>query len=160
MFSALDSRLGGFDDLVVLDLFAGSGALGIEALSRGAAQVLFVDRDRSAVDAVGANLATTKLAGQARVVQADAMAVVGGPPPAEAPFDLVFLDPPYDVAAGTVGGVLRALALAAWTSPGALAVVEQAWDASTTVGDGWRSEWERRYGATLVVFAERDESEG
>jgi len=162
VFSALETRLGGFDDLTVLDLFAGTGAMAIEALSRGAARALAVDRDRAAATAVRANLASTRLAARARVTEGEARALVNGGAVPEAPFDVVFLDPPYDAEPDLVTDVLTALAAPAWTAPNAVAVVEHRQAAggpgTVVLPAGWRSEWERRYGATLVVFAARDES--
>lgn len=90
IFNALTS-LGALDGAVVADLFAGSGAMGIEALSRGAAQATFVDDDPTAVDAIRANLAVTGLADRATVVRADAVAWVADAPPV----DLAIADPPY-----------------------------------------------------------------
>ena len=90
-FNALGS-LGALDGARVLDLFAGSGAMGIEALSRGARHATFVERDRAAIDAIRANLATTRLAEAAAVVPADATAFLASGPQ---PFDLALLDPPY-----------------------------------------------------------------
>jgi 16S rRNA (guanine(966)-N(2))-methyltransferase RsmD len=76
----------------VLDLFAGTGAVGIEALSRGAAQAVFVDKSAAALQTVRANLQHTRLAEQARVVRADAFKYLAGPP--DAPFDLIYVAPP------------------------------------------------------------------
>ena len=90
---ALFSMLGPVDGLRVLDLFAGSGALGIEAASRGAAAVTFVESDRRALDAIAKNLAAVGL--EATVTRRDALAYLGGRP---GPFDLVFIDPPYSSA--------------------------------------------------------------
>ncbi len=90
---ALFSMLGPIDDLRVLDLFAGSGALGVEAASRGAAAVTFVESDRRAIDAIARNLDAVGLA--AEVIRRDALAYLGGRP---GPFDLVFVDPPYSSA--------------------------------------------------------------
>ncbi|HVF95280.1 MAG TPA: 16S rRNA (guanine(966)-N(2))-methyltransferase RsmD [Sphingomonas sp.] len=109
LFSMLTSRLGSFDGLAVADLFAGSGALGIEALSRGAASCLFVEQDRAAVDALKANLA--KLGARADVRAGSVMAL--GPAPA--PLDLILMDPPYASGAGNVA--LDKLARLGWTSP-------------------------------------------
>ena len=100
---ALFSILGGpaVDDARVLDLFAGSGALGIEALSRGAAEAVFVDSDERAVAAVKANLATLGI--DARVHRRDAFSWLESAAGAEAAFDLVFADPPYSSASLTAG---------------------------------------------------------
>lgn len=89
LFSMLASRLGSFEDLVVLDLFAGSGALALEALSRGAARAFLVEREGAARAAIEANAA--KLRAEARLIGHDATAL----PAAPAPVDLIFLDPPY-----------------------------------------------------------------
>jgi 16S rRNA (guanine966-N2)-methyltransferase len=106
-------------DASVLDLYAGSGALAIEALSRGAARAVLVDRDHAAVTAIRRNLATTRLRGLARVQGSTVATFLGGKPPAERPFDLVFLDPPY------AQGPDRTLAaLEPLLAPGAVAVAE------------------------------------
>lgn len=93
-----------------LDLFAGSGAVGIEALSRGAVSCTFVDRSRPAVAAIRDNLARTKLAGRAEVRAADAGSYLGKQPSSNQPFDLVFLDPPYETSGVALDGVIAALA--------------------------------------------------
>src|SRR5207302_11205711 len=108
----------------VLDLYAGSGALAIEAVSRGASAAVLVDRDRNAVAAITRNLEALDFTGRARVVAADIAGFLGGPPPAEAPFDLVFLDPPYDLAATALDDVLGALADPRWTTTETVPVVE------------------------------------
>src|SRR5688572_24323189 len=91
------------DDLLVgaavLDLYAGSGALAIEALSRGAAGAVLVEQDRAAGAAIEQNLGATNFADRARLVRSDVERVLDGPVPSEAPFRLVFLDPPYDMPA-------------------------------------------------------------
>jgi 16S rRNA (guanine966-N2)-methyltransferase len=91
LFSMLASRLGGFTDLAVADLFAGSGALGFEALSRGAASCLFVDADRAAIAAIRTNADALGASG-AEIRQLSALAL----PSRASPLDLVMLDPPYD----------------------------------------------------------------
>ena len=98
LFSMLTSRLGSFEGLSALDLFAGSGALGLEALSRGAASCLFVEQDAAAVKAIRANVETLGARAKA-VVQAGSVMALG---PAKAPHDLILLDPPYDTGAGQV----------------------------------------------------------
>ena len=96
VFAALGpDRLEG---VAVLDLYAGSGALAIEALSRGARHAVLVDRDRLAVDACRRNLASTRFQDRARVQASTVGAFLGAGPPAEAPFGLVFVDPPYETA--------------------------------------------------------------
>lgn len=98
LFSMLASRLGSFDDISVVDLFAGSGALGLEALSRGAGSCLFVEQESEAVKAIRANIDTFDARTRTQVQQGSVMALA----PAKAPHDLILLDPPYDTGAGQV----------------------------------------------------------
>jgi 16S rRNA (guanine966-N2)-methyltransferase len=102
----------------VLDAFAGSGAMGIEALSRGAAEAVFLETDTAALAAIRANLRACRAEGWGHVLRADATA----PPPAPAPCGLVFLDPPYGQ--DLVPRALAALDGAGWIAPGALLVAE------------------------------------
>ena len=102
----------------VLDAFAGTGALGLEALSRGAAHAVFIERDRAALATLRANIAAFHAEDRSRVVAADALA----PPRAASTRALVFLDPPYGQ--GLVPRALAALAAAGWIVPGALVVAE------------------------------------
>lgn len=96
---AIGNRLlsmGALEDAHVLDLFAGTGALGIEALSRGAARATFVEQDRSALECIVTNLATTGLESAATIVRSDAQRYIdGGRSAAAAAFDVAFIDPPY-----------------------------------------------------------------
>jgi 16S rRNA (guanine966-N2)-methyltransferase len=98
LFSMLTSRLGNFEGLAVGDLFAGSGALGLEALSRGAASALFVEHDAPALAAIKANLRLLDAERRATVRTGSVMALG----PARAPLDVVLLDPPYNTGAGAV----------------------------------------------------------
>jgi 16S rRNA (guanine966-N2)-methyltransferase len=98
LFSMLTSRLGSFEALTVADLFAGSGALGLEALSRGAAKAVFVEQDPAAIRALRANIAALQAQAQCDVRAASVLAL--GPVPA--PLDVVMLDPPYGSGAGAV----------------------------------------------------------
>lgn len=98
LFSMLTSRLGSFEGLAVADLFAGSGALGLEALSRGAASALFVEQNAAAIRALRANIAALRAQGQCDVRAASVLALA----PAKQPLDVVFLDPPYNSNAGAV----------------------------------------------------------
>jgi 16S rRNA (guanine966-N2)-methyltransferase len=109
LFSMLTARIGSWEDLACADLFAGSGALGIEALSRGAASCLFVEQDRAALDALRANLA--KLGAAADVRASSVMALR----PAPAPLDVILMDPPYGTGAGLVA--LDKLSRLGWTGP-------------------------------------------
>ena len=98
LFSMLTSRLGSFEGLQVADLFAGSGALGLEALSRGAAHCLFVEHDRTALDTIRANIASLDARDRARVEATSVMQLRARPDP----LDLILLDPPYATGAGEV----------------------------------------------------------
>ena len=107
-----------FEDARVLDAFAGTGALGLEALSRGAASATFLENDRAALAALRANIATCREEARCRVQASDATK----PPRAMAPCDLVFLDPPYKE--GVMETALAALSAAGWIAPGALVCAE------------------------------------
>jgi 16S rRNA (guanine966-N2)-methyltransferase len=157
VFSALDSR-GAIVDAVVLDLYAGTGALGLEALSRGAARAVLVERDRRALDAIGTNLEHTGLGAQARVVRSDVTAFLAVAPPPEAPFDLVLADPPYDATTAEIQTVLTRLGEPGWLSPGATISVERPVGTGVTLPEGFRTGWERTFGDTLVVFVEATDS--
>ena len=113
LFSMLVSRLGSFEGLAVADLFAGSGALGMEALSRGAASCLFVEQDRAAIDALKANLAKLGASsGRGTDVRATSVMALG---PAPAPLDVILMDPPYNTGAGLVA--LDKLSRLGWVGP-------------------------------------------
>ena len=132
----------------VIDLFAGAGALGLEALSRGAARALFVDHGAEARALLRQNIETLGLGGVTRVFRRDAMRL-GLAPKAER-FGLAFLDPPYGHNFATPA--LAELARGGWLSPGALAIVEEAASAAVGLPEGFRKEETRRYGDTQVVF--------
>lgn len=118
LFSMLASRLGTFESLRVADLFAGSGALGLEALSRGAASAIFVEQDPPALRALRANIAA--LHAQARCdVRATSVMSLG---PASLPCELLLLDPPYETGAGVVA--LDKLRRLGWIASGAWIAVE------------------------------------
>ena len=154
LFAILDLDLPGAR---VLDLFAGSGAAGIEALSRGAASATFVERDAKACSVIVANLVRTRLAGSAAiVVKADALGWLSGPGAAAHPFDLVIADPPYDEPAT----MLRALeGLEAALAPGARVVAKHFWrDPPPAVIGLLASERERRFGETALTFYRRQEA--
>jgi 16S rRNA (guanine966-N2)-methyltransferase len=153
LFSALTARLGtgGLAGLSVLDLYAGSGAVGLEALSRGAARATLVDDDRAALAAIRANVAAVGLAG-AEVVAGDVAAVVDRGRPAT-PYDVAFLDPPYSVPADEVRAVVAALVDGGWLRPGALVVVERASrDARWTWPAGVDAERDRAYGEGTLWY--------
>jgi 16S rRNA (guanine966-N2)-methyltransferase len=139
-FNALGS-LGVVEDATVLDLFAGSGAMGIEALSRDAAHATFVDNDERARRAIRANLETTKLGDRAKVVAADAFAFLST---VDRRFDLAVLDPPY--AFDRWSEVLAVL-------PAEVAVLES--DRPIDAGVSWVVVRSRRYGTTVVTICRR-----
>lgn len=120
LFSMLASRLGSFEGLHVADLFAGSGALGIEALSRGAAHCVFGEQDREAIDALRKNLAALGAAPRADV-RAGSVLAVG---PAPRPFDLLLFDAPYGTGAGSVA--LDKLNRLGWVGADSLISIETA----------------------------------
>ena len=111
LFNMLASRLGDFEGLRVADLFAGSGALGIEALSRGAAHCLFVEQDQAALDAIRTNIQSFDARARSDV-QAGSVMSLG---PAKEPYDLILLDPPYNTGAGAVA--LDRLLRLGWIGP-------------------------------------------
>ncbi|MEH3159809.1 MAG: 16S rRNA (guanine(966)-N(2))-methyltransferase RsmD [Sphingomonas taxi] len=125
LFSMLTSRLGSFEGLAVADLFAGSGALGIEALSRGAGSCLFVEQDGAALDALKANLARLGTRGD---VRAGSVMALG---PAPAALDLIMMDPPYGTGAGLVA--LDKLTRLGWTGPATWISIETARDEEVAV---------------------------
>ncbi len=143
----------------VLDGYAGSGALALEALSRGAARAVLVDRDPRAVDAIRRNLGTTHCADRAVVVRRTLAGYLRGVPSGP-PFDLVFLDPPYEVTGPELARVLEALCAPGWLTADAAVVVERAASAGPPpIPPSWRVAWERAYGDTLVVLTGPDAGE-
>lgn len=152
LFNVLAARLD-FEGLAVLDLYAGSGALGLEALSRGAASALFVESDQRAAALIAANITAVGLPG-AMVRKGLAATVLAA---SGTPMDLVFADPPYEVSTADVERVLVALTENGWVATGCVAVIERpasapvlAWPA------GWESLRDRRYGDTRLEMAEFD----
>lgn len=119
LFSMLVSRLGSFEGLRVADLFAGSGALGLEALSRGAGFACFVDNSPAAIAALRANVGSLDAIGRSRILTGSALNL-----PAAEPFDLIFADPPY--APGSGSAVVRAVSEAGWLAASGWLAVETA----------------------------------
>jgi 16S rRNA (guanine966-N2)-methyltransferase len=143
LFSMLTSRVGSFEGLAVADLFAGSGALGFEALSRGAAACLFVEQDRAALDALRAN--AEKLGVRADI-RASSVLALG---PAAKPLDLVLMDPPYGTGAGSVA--LDKLARLGWTSPATWVSIETGKAEAVEVA-GFTVEAERVHGKAKLTL--------
>jgi len=144
LFSMLASRLGSFDDLRVADLYAGSGALGLEALSRGAAFACFVEQDPGAVAAIRANIGSLGAGDRPRLLQRSASRL-----PPEPKFDLIFADPPYEPGSGTA--VVASIRNAGWAAAGAWLAIE------TSRGDpvepqGWTIDAEREVGRARLTL--------
>jgi 16S rRNA (guanine966-N2)-methyltransferase len=154
LFAILDPDLAGSR---VLDLFAGSGAAGLEALSRGAAHVTFVERDAGAARVIAANLGGTHLGGpRARIVRAEALGWLHGPDAvADGPFDIVIVDPPYAETA-LLASALEALA--PHLAPRARVVAKHFWRDPPPARAGLlASERDRRFGETTLTFYRRQE---
>lgn len=154
IFSALTARWSDLDDVSVLDLFAGTGAFGLEALSRGAATAVFVESDRQAIRQLQANVTVVGLDG-AQVIGRTVQSVLAAPAPPTAPFDLVFADPPYADAPEVLPAVRTALTVPGWLADDALVVLEHAVRQRLT--DGWPAGFDpwpsRTYGQTAVEVA-------
>ncbi len=155
---ALFSRLEHLDVINhanVLDLYAGSGALGLEAASRGAASVLFVESDRAAAAVVRKNIAELNLAGLIVRNEIVERALLSGPASGDVPRDLVMADPPYNVTEEALADVLMMLVTHGWLSADALVVVERsARSPEPRWPDGLDGAGERRYGDTKMWFAD------
>ncbi|MHA6793230.1 16S rRNA (guanine(966)-N(2))-methyltransferase RsmD [Pseudonocardia bannensis] len=146
LFSVLENDPG-LDGAAVLDLCAGSGALGLEALSRGAEHALFVECDRRAAAVLRRNVADLGLGGEVRA--APAAAVLAGR--ADRAYDVVLVDPPYEVADDEVAGWLAAAQAHGWLAPDATVVVERgARSGAFDWPDPLRGARERRYGDTTL----------
>lgn len=152
VFSSVFSLIGDLEGLAVIDLYAGSGALGIEALSRGAAHVTFVERDRRALSTVRANLASMDVEQHRwRLVPTDASRLATAPP--GAPVALLFADPPYTIEPAEEWQVLEALGSSGWLGPGCIVVYEHRADATAPPSPGFVLISQKRYGDTGVTFA-------
>jgi 16S rRNA (guanine966-N2)-methyltransferase len=129
----------------VLDLFAGTGALGLEALSRGATEVTFVDDGAKALALLKANIAKMRAEGETRILRQDGARL---PPNAGTPFALVFMDPPYSKGLGELA--VAAAQKGGWLAPSATVVWEEA--AAPVVPEGFALLDQRRYGDTVVTL--------
>jgi 16S rRNA (guanine966-N2)-methyltransferase len=150
LFSAVESWCGSLQGLRFLDLYAGSGAIGLEAWSRGAGVVTLIEQDRRTASLISTN---AKGLGFSKAdVRVAAVAGALHTPPA-APYDIAFLDPPYPLDGGAVDADLSALASNAWLVPGALVVVERsARSVEPTWPDGLEPIRSRRYGETVLWY--------
>ena len=145
LFSMLTSRLGGFDELEVADLFAGTGALGLEALSRGAAFCTFVEQDRAALDVLRRNVDRLGAAARADL---RAQAVEHVPPPRR-PLDLVLIDPPYRSPVALAA--LDRIAAPGWLAPGAWVSLELS-DGEIAIPAAFEFDTERRFGKARILL--------
>lgn len=153
LFNLLAARRD-FDGLRVLDLYAGSGALGLEALSRGASSAVFVDNDSRATAVIERNITALGLPGA--TVRRGAVAMVLAPG-TDRPVDLVLADPPYDVPAAEVDAMLASLDRNGWVASGSVVVVERSVSSpEVSWPTGWTAWPMRRYGDTRVECAEVD----
>lgn len=153
LFSALEAELGSLHGVRFLDLYAGSGAVGLEAASRGAVAVTAVESNRRTARLIGANAGTV---GVEVDVRAQSVAAVLATPP-RASYDVVFLDPPYPLAADAVAAVLAQLVDHGWVLPGGSVVVERsARSVAPTWPAGLELRRERKYGETVLWYLRRD----
>ncbi len=154
LFGILEHGEPGLREARFLDLFAGSGAVGIEAFSRGAREVLLVESGREALAVLRANLANLPHGGAIRTMPADATRLGAAP----GAFDIAFLDPPYR--SGLAPAALESLAAGGWLEAEARVVVELAARESFAVPAGYRIEDQRRYGSCRFVFLRYLEATG
>jgi 16S rRNA (guanine966-N2)-methyltransferase len=151
LFATVEAIRGGLTGAAVLDLYAGSGAVGLEALSRGATDVLLVEADAQAARVIRANIAALGLPG-ARVVNATVARALAAGPPQQRQRDFVFADPPYAVPDEELTAVLTAL-MPGWLAPGALVAVERATrSGAPTWPAGYEPDRSRRYGEATVWY--------
>ncbi|GGM20057.1 16S rRNA (guanine(966)-N(2))-methyltransferase RsmD [Dactylosporangium sucinum] len=154
LFSTLD-HIADLDGARFADLFAGSGAVGLEACSRGAAHVLLAEADARAARIAQGNIASLGVGQRVRLVADKVERLLAGAP--EEPYDVVFLDPPYAMADARVHEILRAL-VERWLAGDAVVVVERSSrGAPTAWPEGLRQHAERRYGETTLWYARRDQ---
>lgn len=147
---ALFSSLGDLRGAVVLDLFAGSGGLGIEALSRGAERAVFVEKDKRTVTVIRENLRAAGVEDRSRVVPSAAKSFVNMP--TGGPFDLVLLDPPYDMAMEEITGALMLLVGAEALRTGARVVIERDKRSSDRAPSFLSHDHDRTYGETVLRY--------
>ncbi|WP_329001466.1 16S rRNA (guanine(966)-N(2))-methyltransferase RsmD [Kribbella sp. NBC_00709] len=152
LFSSLESEFGSFDGLAVLDLYAGSGAIGLEALSRGAADVVLVESDRRAADVIAANIKVVGLPG-AKLVTRPVEKITAGDTPVK--FDLVFADPPYKLETSELQHLLTDLAERGWLADDAVVVVERGKREPWEWPEGFAALRDRKYGEARLWYGHR-----
>jgi 16S rRNA (guanine966-N2)-methyltransferase len=137
------------------DLFAGSGAIGLEAISRGAAYALLVESDARAARVIRDNIVALRVGAAARLVTGKVAQVVAAPPDA-GPYDIVFADPPYAVTDAELSEMQEMLLANGWLAPDAVVIVERATrGGALTWVDGITAERSRRYGETTLWYGRR-----
>jgi 16S rRNA (guanine966-N2)-methyltransferase len=132
----------------IADIFCGSGAMGLEAFSRGATSVTFVDKSRDSLEAAEYNLKHFGEDKRAKLIRADSSIL----PPAPHPHEIVFIDPPYR--SGLAIPALNTALKGGWLAPEGVAVVEQAWKEPVTIPEGWQQIDDRKYGNTRILLLE------
>ena len=145
LFSMLASRLGSFEEFRVADLYAGSGALGLEALSRGAAHATFVETERAALKAIAANINSFGASSRCAIRGMSAENL-----PKSHPFDLIFADPPYQPGSGTT--VAAAVAKSGWLPAGGWMAIETHRGDAVTPPEGWEVDAERDVGRARITL--------
>jgi 16S rRNA (guanine966-N2)-methyltransferase len=151
LFSTLESMLGSLAGARVADLYAGSGAVGLEALSRGASHALLVEADHAAARTVRTNVEALGLPGAE--VHAGRVERMAARPAGDPPYDVLFVDPPYDLPDDDLRGVLSALRDHGWVAAGAVVAVERATRGGTwRWPEGYEPDRSRRYGEATLWY--------
>ena len=153
LFATISSIVGSLAGARVLDLYAGSGAVGLEALSRGAGHVLLVEAGARAGRVIKENIAALGLPGAQLMVDRTERVLARGPEDAGGRYDVVFADPPYALGGEEVSAMLTALADRAWLAPGALVIVERATRSGPVRWpEGYAQDRARRYGEATFWY--------
>lgn len=155
LFSSLEAEFGGLEGLGFIDLYAGSGAIGLEALSRGASRVLLVESDRKAADVVSANVKALGLPG-ASVVVKPVERVVAARNPGE-PYDVVFADPPYALDTAVLQQVVVDLGEHGWIAADGVLVIERGKREPWEWPKGFEALRDRKYGEARLWYGQREQ---
>jgi 16S rRNA (guanine966-N2)-methyltransferase len=155
LFSSLEAEFSSFDGLTVLDLYAGSGAIGLEALSRGAERVVLVEADRKAAEVIAGNIKSVGMPGVTLLTK-PAEKVASGDN-SGSPFDLVFADPPYKLETEELQDVLTSLAANGWLAADAVVVVERGKREPWEWPEGFAALRDRKYGEARLWYGHRHE---
>ncbi|MGZ5409769.1 MAG: 16S rRNA (guanine(966)-N(2))-methyltransferase RsmD [Aeromicrobium sp.] len=149
LFSSLQSEFGSLDGLRFLDLFSGSGAIGLEAASRGASHVDLVENDRRAAHVIAANISELKCQVAKLRTQPVERFVQDAP---KAPYDVIFLDPPYAFDRSALEGLLRAISAAAWLAAGGVVVIERSRRDDFSWPEPLAARRDKKYGDTVLWY--------